>query len=408
MIPHVVKRNTALIAVSQSFIGAGMQFAFGLVPLMVVALTGSAAWAGLAVGLIGLSRFLVAYPSGRITDAYGRKPAIQFGLALALAGGLAVGAAMAAQSFLLLFAGMLVFGMGVNVAQQLRVAATDMYPPPLRARALGYVMTGSVIGVVLSPLLVHLGERLAPAVGQHALSMAWFTLPLLIVPSMLLVSGIRPDPKEIGQELGRYFPGYASKEDPRHGRLPFRWTALLRQPRTRLAIACNCAGQGNMSIVMVLTALVLDHHGHSLSAIALSMSLHSAGMFAFSIPIGMAADRYGRGPVMYPGVAMTLVGAALVAFTQSWAMVTLGSFLVGVGWAAANIAGTATVADSVPTAQRGRAVGVADSFAGAMALVMALITGPLVQWHGLAMAGLAAVLVAAVPLAMRLATPIRA
>jgi MFS family permease len=405
MIPQVVKRNTALIAVSQSFIGAGMQFAFGLVPLMVVALTGSAAWAGLAVGLIGLSRFLVAYPSGRITDAYGRKPAIQFGLALGLAGGLAVGAAMPAQSFLVLFAGMLLFGMGMNVAQQLRVAATDMYPPPLRARALGFVMTGSVIGVVLSPLLVHVGERLAPAFGQHALAMAWFTLPLLILPGMVLVSRISPDPKEIGQNLGRYYDGYDAKEDPRDGLLPFHWTDLLRQPRTRLAIASNCAGQGNMSIVMVLTALVLDHHGHSLSTIALSMALHSAGMFAFSIPIGVAADRYGRGRVMYPGVAMTLVGAALVAFTESWALVTLGSFLVGLGWAAANIAGTAVVADAVPTAQRGRAVGVADSFAGAAALAMALVTGPLVEWQGLRMAGLTAVLVAAVPLVMRLATP---
>ncbi|MGQ0652848.1 MAG: MFS transporter, partial [Betaproteobacteria bacterium] len=106
-----------------------------------------------------------------------------------------------------------------------------------------------------------------------------------------------------------------------------------------------------MSIVMVLTALVLDHHGHSLSAIALSMALHSAGMFAFSLPIGAAADRYGRARVMYPGVAMTLVGAALVAFTESWAAVTFGSFLVGLGWSAANIAGTAIVADSVATGQ---------------------------------------------------------
>ena len=38
--------------------------------------------------------------------------------------------------------------------------------------------------------------------------------------------------------------------------------SLLRQPTTRLAILSNCAGQGNMAIVMVLTSLVLSHHGH--------------------------------------------------------------------------------------------------------------------------------------------------
>ena len=69
-----------------------------------------------------------------------------------------------------------------------------------------------------------------------------------------------------------------------------------------------------MSIVMVLTSLVLQHHGHSLVAIAISHTFHSAGMFAFTIPLGKLADRYGRNFIMYPGVAVSLIGAALVAF----------------------------------------------------------------------------------------------
>ena len=48
-IPPLIKRNTALFALSQSFTGSGMQFAFGLGPLMVVALTHSANLAGLPV-----------------------------------------------------------------------------------------------------------------------------------------------------------------------------------------------------------------------------------------------------------------------------------------------------------------------------------------------------------------------
>ncbi len=47
-----------------------------------------------------------------------------------------------------------------------------------------------------------------------------------------------------------------------------------------------------MAIVMVLTSLVLAHHGHSLTAIAFSHMFHAAGMFAFTIPLGWAADRY--------------------------------------------------------------------------------------------------------------------
>ena len=67
-----------------------------------------------------------------------------------------------------------------------------------------------------------------------------------------------------------------------------------------------------MAIVMVLTSLVLHHHGHSLTAIAFSHMFHTVGMFGFTIPLGRLADRLGREQVMYPGVAIALVGAVLV------------------------------------------------------------------------------------------------
>ena len=65
---------------------------------MVLAVTGSASLAGLTVGLFGISRFLVSYPVGKITDTFGRKPGILFGQGLALVGTLASGLAMLAES----------------------------------------------------------------------------------------------------------------------------------------------------------------------------------------------------------------------------------------------------------------------------------------------------------------------
>jgi MFS family permease len=145
---------------------------------------------------------------------------------------------------------------------------------------------------------------------------------------------------------------------------------------------------------------VLVHHGHSLAAIAFSHMFHSVGMFAFTIPLGKLADRLGRDTVMFPGVAITLVGAGMVTFTPGFVMITLGTFLVGLGWAAANVAATALIADHADTRERGRAIGVADSLAGAVSVITALITGPVIEWMGLPAAGLTAVAVAAVPLLM--------
>jgi MFS family permease len=376
-----------------------MPLAYGIGPLMVVAVTGSAGLAGLSVGLFGLSRFLVSYPVGKITDTYGRKPGIQLGLAIALAGALIVAGSMGVASIVMLTVGFLVFGMGMAAAHQLRIAVADMFPPTLRAEALGYVALGSLVGLAISPLLVTAAERIAPGLGFDAMTLPWLMLPFLIVTGMALVTFIRPDPKEIGQNLPLYFPGSPLTPQPDTASpRSFSVTAMLRRTPIRLAVIANSAAQGNMSIVMVLTSLVLHHHGHSLSAIAFSHMFHTVGMFGFTIPLGRLADRIGRERVMYPGVAVALVGAALVTFTPAFWSVTLGTFLVGIGWAAANVASTALIADRTDTSERGRAIGVNDSCAGAVSVVTALVTGPLVEWAGLPAAGMVAVLFAVVPL----------
>ncbi len=406
-VPPVIKRNITLFALSQTFTGTGMQFAYGFGPLMVMSLTHSAALAGLSVGMFGLSRFLVAYPVGRITDVHGRKPGIMLGLVLALAGGLMLGTAMMQSSFALFVVGLLVLGMGMNAAQQLRVAATDMFLPHRRAQALGYVALGSMVGLVLSPLAITFSQSVAYSIGQDPLGLPWFLLPILIVPGMIMIGFVRPDPKEIGMNLARYYPGYVPPPRPAHGASDFGTTAMLQNPVVRLAIVSNCAAQANMSIVMVLTSLVLSNHGSTLSEIAFSHMFHSAGMFAFTIPLGRLSDRIGHGRVMLPGVAVALVGATLVAFTGQWATVTLGTFLVGLGWAAANVAATALIADCYPTHERGRAIGVNDSVAGGASVVVAVVTGPLIELSGLPATGAVAALVALVPIVMFAAALVR-
>ena len=398
-IPPLIKRNTTLFALSQSFIGASTQFGYGLGPLMVVALTGSASLAGLTVALFGISRFLVAYPVGKITDTYGRKPGIQLGLGLALPGTIVVGVAMLLHGVIALVVGMLIFGMGFNAAQQMRVAAADMFPPQQRAVALGFVATGSLIGLLISPIMMWISEIIASRTDLEPMALPWLMVPTLILVGMALVTFVHPDPKEIGMHLERYYSGYTPPSKPLAAqRAAFSASTLWRHMPTRLAIISNCAGQGNMSIVMVLTSLVLAHHGHSLTAIAFSHMFHSAGMFAFTIPIGRLADRLGREQVMYPGVATTLIGALFVTFGAEFWSVTLGTFLVGLGWAAANVASTALIADSCETEHRGRAIGVNDSGAAVMTVLAAAVTGPLVECTSLPAAGAAAALVAGVPL----------
>lgn len=403
-IPPLIKRNTAFFALSLAFAGIGVNFAYALGPLMVVALTGSASLAGLAVGLLGISRFLVAYPAGKISDKYGRKVGVLLGLALGLAGTILVGLSMGWRSFPVLVGALFIFALGMDATQQIRVGATDMFPSHHRAQALGYAALGSVGGVLLSPVMVVVAESVARGDAERALTLPWLWLPILIVAGMVLIQLVHPDPRDIGRNLKHYYPDYVPSAEPLVGHdSAFSISRLLRDPPSRLAIASNCAGIANMQIVMVLMSLVLFHHGHSLSWIAFSNMLHALGMFAFTIPLGKLADDFGREKVMHPGVATALVGAVLVTFTDGYWWITLGVFLVGLGWAAANVAATALVADRVATAHRGRAIGVSESLGGAVSVLMALVTGPLIEYSGLPAAGMLAVVVSLVPLPVLIA-----
>jgi MFS family permease len=227
--PPLIKRNITLFALSQSFNGAGMQLAYGIGPLMVLALTSSAALAGLSVALIGLSRFLVAYPVGRIMDAYGRKPAILLGLTLGLFGSMILALAMEIGNLFLMAGGMLVFAMGMNASHQLRIAATDMFPPQRRGQALGYIALGSLAGLVFLPPIMHFSETYAPSFGLQPLGLPWLIIPLMILPGMVLIKLVHPDPKEIGMNLERYYPDYvpppkAVDEVP----IPYSWRRAIR------------------------------------------------------------------------------------------------------------------------------------------------------------------------------------
>ena len=406
-VPTLIWRNITLFALCQSFTGAGMQFAYGLGPLMVVQLTGSHALAGLSLALIGLSRFVIAYPIGHIADNYGRRPGIMLGLILALAGAVVTGLSMQVQSIWVLITGLLIFSMGMSGAQQLRVAATDMFLPNRRAEALGYVAWGSLFGLVLSPMIVWWAEGAAKAWDKDPLGLPWLMVPALIIPGMLMVLMVRPDPKEIGMNLGRYYPGYVAP--PRAGgpATEFTWREMMAHPRIRLALVANGAAQGNMAVVMVLTSLVLQHHGHTLTEIAQSHVFHTVGMFAFTMPLGRLADRIGNTKVMLPGVAVALIGAVLVAFTGSYWFVTLGTFLVGLGWAATNVSATAEIADVFETHERGRAIGVNETIAGGINVVAAVITGPMMVAGGLPATGIAAVLFVLPPLFMMASRAVR-
>ena len=101
------------------------------------------------------------------------------------------------------------------------------------------------------------------------------------------------------------------------------------------------------------------------------------------MPLGSLTDGSGRRAVMFPGGFVATVGALLVVFTTDYATITLGTFLVGLGWSAVNVATTVVIADRTRPTERGRAIGLNDTLSAIANTVIPLIVGPLVAAAGL-------------------------
>lgn len=403
-IPTIVKRNTVILALTQAFVGMGNQTTPTLAPIIVLQLLGSATLAGLGSSILGVSRLAIAYPIGWLTDRYGRKAGLMVGLVLTLIGTLTIGVAMLLGSFLLVVIGLLVFGLGVGAGMQLRLAAADMFLPSRRGEGLGYVLTGSLVGAVAAPLLITGGNSLGVALGQDPLATVWFVLPVIILPSMLLVLLVRPDPKTIAQNLERYYPGYTPEISLGTGVSAIRPSsgtrAWLRHFPLLTAFANSFAALGVMSMMMAMTSLALGHHGHALTMISVSVSIHVIGMFGLSIPFGRLSDRLGRKTMMLAGNVIMAVGSILIPTSPDYLVITTGTFLVGLGWSCVNVASSALITEVVEPAERGRAIGVSDTFSQAATIVMPLSGGPLVELAGLPALAIVALAVLAVPIVM--------
>jgi MFS family permease len=383
-IPPVVWRNTWLLAGTQAFVGVGNQMVPALGAIMMLQLLGTPTWAGLATATLGVCRLLVAYPAGYVADAYGRRASLLTGLVLSLIGSLLLGLAMAGNSFPAFVGGLGLFGLGVGIGQQLRLAAADMYPPARRAQGLGYVLTGALVGALGGPLLVSLAQLWAPPLGQDPLTLAWLLVPAIILPGIALVRLIRPDPRQIAAALDSYYPGHVDPLTPPSDAPRSTLRGLLRRYPPRVACLTSFAVHGNMSLIMAMTSLALAHHGYALPAISVAVAIHVVGMYGLSLPLGRLADRVGRRNVLLAATVVAGVGSTLVAAPSAYWVVTAGTFLVGLGWSGMNVAVAALLADTVPPLERGRAIGVTDAVSALSSIVLPLLAGPLVALAGIA------------------------
>ncbi|MEJ8279069.1 MFS transporter [Pseudonocardia spirodelae] len=385
-------RLLAVLAAGQVLGGTAVATSVAASSLVAARLSGSPAVGGAAstAGVLGAAG--AAAVVARVAQARGRRPALAGGYLVGLAGALGAVAGAATGSVVLLLVSLLFVGSGTAVGLAARYAATDLAAPARAGRALALVVWATTVGAVAGPNLLAPLEAVAgaaglPAVaGPYLLCAAAFALAALVSGA-----GLRPDPLLRARERAGAPPAAADAPAVRP------WAVLRSSPPALLGAAGVVLGHAVMVGLMSMTPVHMDHGGATLSVVGLVISLHIAGMYALSPLFGWLADRAGPGRVL-AGAAVLLLTAGVccaLAAPTATALLTVGLVLLGLGWSAAVVGGSALLTASVPVADRPRVQGsvdVAMNLAGAAAGVVA---GVLVTVASYAVLGGLAVLLTA-------------
>lgn len=371
-LPALRRRISAVLITTQILGGLGVATGIALAAVLAKEVSGTESLSGLAPTATVTGTAVLSMPLAALMTARGRRP----GLVLAyLIGALGAGVTVVAAnvgSFPLLLCGMAAFGAASAANLQARFAAADLAEPERRARAISLVVWATTIGAVIGPNIAAPAGRSVTGLGIPAAAGPFlWAAGIFLISAVVVAVLLRPDPLLTARALAP-----ADEQSPAARSLRAGVAAVAASPRARLAVLTVAVAHTAMVSVMSMTPVDLAHHGAGIDLIGLVISGHIAGMYAFAPLMGRLSDRLGR--LSGIGLAVGLVACAvLVAGTAggSHGQTAVGLFVLGLGWSAGLVSGSALLTDSVPQPARAAAQGLSDLVMNASAGIGGAVAG---------------------------------
>ncbi len=314
-------------------------------------------WGGIATATVTIGSAFMSQLLARIMSKSGRRVGLQTGYFLAIVGGLIAGLGVQRSSLAIFLLGLFLYGNGQASNLLARYAATDLALPQERAQAMSKILFASTFGAVLGPVLVVPAQWAGQEwFGWQKYTGPWVFAALFFIGALInIFIRLRPDPLELSGGL---------RSQAAVGVMTPRLTQALRiicsSRSGRVALMAMVVSQVTMVAVMTMTPVHLKAHGHE-SISSYVISLHIAGMYAFSPFVGRFSDARGRLPTILVGGILLVFATILAAIAGEAAVVLFPAlWLLGIGWSFALIGGSSLLVDSVPTESRVTVQGSAD------------------------------------------------
>jgi multidrug resistance protein len=337
----------------------GVLMVLPLLPFYAVEMKASALTIGLLVSAFSVAQLIAAPLWGRVSDRYGRRPALMAGLA---ASALAYVVFAFADSLWALLISRLVQGAGGGTVSVIQAYVADATKPENRARSLGWLSAATNAGVAIGPVLgswsLELGK---PAPGLLAAALCSLNM---IFAFRYLTESHDMAARKTGARIS------TSRE------------AVLRvithsgEPASRLIWIYGIAIGAFQGMTAVLALFLAARYGVNAKTIGyFFMYIGVISVVSRALILGPAVDRLGEARLSRIGSLMLAAGLALIPLTHSYPTLAFAVALVPLGTAFTFPCVTAMLSRVISVHERGLYMGVQQTFGGAARVLAPIWAG---------------------------------
>jgi multidrug resistance protein len=334
----------------------GLLMVLPLLPFYTVELGGSGLAVGVLISSYAMAQLISAPLWGRVSDRYGRRPALLIGLGASAIAYVIFGYA---TTLWMLLASRLVQGAGGGTVGVIQAYVADSTEPKDRTRSLGWLSAATNVGVMVGPVLGSLSSTLGPqAPGLLAAG--------LCLLNMLFAWRFLPE----SHDRSAIDPAVR----PRRSREAV-WNVVSHagEPAPRL-IWIYAIGMGSFQGMTAVLALFLAlRYGISETNIGyVFMFTGAVSVVTRAGLLGPAVDRLGEPRLSRIGILLLALGLASLPFTHQFSTLALALALVPLGTAFTFPCITAMLSQIIGRHERGLYMGVQQTYGG-----LARVLGPI-------------------------------
>ncbi len=358
-----LRRLSVLIATS--FIDMmGLLMVVPLLPFRGLALHATPQLIGLMTASYSIAQLLSSPIWGRVSDRYGRRPALLIGL---IASALAYLVFGLAQSLWLLFLSRIIQGAGGGTTGVIQAYVADTVPPGDRARALGWLSAATSLGVILGPLIgsgaAHLGPSapglIAATLCGLNIAFAWKWLP---------ESRQLAPPGEVKVRKPVWHAALAVVQHP---------TRMV----SRFILIYGAGMLGFTGLTFILPLYLGREFGINEKTIFwVFMYFGTLGFLMRAVLLGPIVARIGEAAAMRTGTILMMFGLFLYPQTHNIPLLAVIMSLVPIGTALLFPATTSLMSQVTEKSELGTTLGVAQMFAGVARIIAPLIAASAFQY----------------------------